>query len=262
MTLDNIFVVSVEGDAPENIGLATAVFNLTGVASGTNGLLILESASNTDFTTPAGTTVVNNTAFDTALLQNDSNSFLVIQSPTTPIMLNSDLDPDDDGNLDLPSGAVVLDGIGWEDSNGKGTPYAPTLTQSSGTPDAATRFANDIDALSGDAWYNGDLDATGNDPAQIAYDPLKCSANLPAGAALTPGDVNFGNRDTTAPTLDATAFLYDSAAQRITLDFSESVFAHFSTKDFTLVNRTAGNTVVPMIDCLTGAIAWQSSTAV
>src|SRR5262249_32849259 len=127
-----------------------------------------------------------------------------------------------------------------------GTVYAPRLTQSSGTPDAATRFSNDLNPLSGPAWYNADLDDTGNDPTTVAYNPTKCSANLPAGAAVTPGDVNFSaNRETTAPTLNTNQFDYNIPAQRITLNFSESVQNHFSLNDFTLVNRTTGNSLVP-----------------
>jgi hypothetical protein len=61
------------------------------------------------------------------------------------------------------------------------------LSQSSGTPDAATRFVGN-DTHSAAAWFNGDLVDTA--PTQLLYDSTRASANFPTGGALTPGDVN------------------------------------------------------------------------
>jgi hypothetical protein len=99
------------------------------------------------------------------------------------------------------------------------------------------------------AWYNADLVDTGNDPTQLTYDQNRGSTNLPPNAVLTPGAQNFGSKPTTAPTLTAAEFDYTNVPiQQLQLTFSESVIDTFSTNDFTLVNRTAGNTVLPAAD--------------
>ena len=52
----------------------------------------------------------------------------VARTSPTPIATNTDLDTNNDGTLDLPSGATVLDGVGWLDpSTPGGTSYAPTV---------------------------------------------------------------------------------------------------------------------------------------
>src|SRR5262249_22714497 len=63
-------------------------------------------------------------------------------------------------------------------------------TQTSGTPDAATRFPNNTTANSVHAWYNGDLAGTTND--SVNYDTTKASFDIPNGApVLTPGAPNY-----------------------------------------------------------------------
>lgn len=68
-----------------------------------------------------------------------------------------DLDANDDGTLELPSDAKVLDSVGWLD-DGSGKLYAQVkLTQSASNPDAATRFADNVKANDASAWCNGDI---------------------------------------------------------------------------------------------------------
>ena len=242
-TLQNVYVVSVEGDGTA-AGTVTAAFNLSGVTVGTNGLIMLKSATSPTLPDPTnGTTVVHDVQFDNpgGTLQNGSNSFLVVLSPTA-ITTSSNLDPDLDGNLNLPEGAKLADGIGWYDTAGSDHFYGailPPLTTAA--PQAATRFPTDTDPLSVGAWYYGNL-VSGDANFDYTTDGTS-SNNLPAGGKLTPGDINFPA--VAAPTLNTLTFNYDTTNQNITLDFSTDVFASFSTDDFTLTQTNSPSFVVP-----------------
>ncbi len=252
--LDNVYVLGVEGDFPQNPGNVDLAFNLTGRVIGSNGILIIKATIGGH--TPAnGTTIVGDTVFnDAPAIENNANSFLVVYSQT-PITGGQDLDPGtDDGVLELPAGAILMDSVGVKESGINGLVYGPQITQSSGTPDGATRFANDLTPNSAAAWFCADLQGGAN--SQTAYDGTKASANFPiGGASLTPGAPNTITRDLTPPVLDPGVFEYNVSAQRITLTFSESVSASFDANDFTLIDKTHGNTPVPAsnIDITPGA---------
>ena len=103
-------MISVEGEGG-NAGLADRVFNLSSLSLGSNGLLVIDS-SVASHTIPPETTVLTNSNFDTGggALENGSNSFLVVFSPTAIATRN--LDTNNDG-IHLPAGAVLLDGVGF-----------------------------------------------------------------------------------------------------------------------------------------------------
>jgi hypothetical protein len=188
-TLSNIYFASIEGDAgAANPGKFTLVESLNGLTLGTNGLLIIKSASG--FSGFSGsTTVVNDPKFDASAgaLQNGTNSFALIQSTTT-LTENQDYDTNDDGVLDLPSGAIVLDMIGWTDGGTGDIVYGANLTTAGFTNGAATRFLHDNRATTAAAWYSGVI--TGGTSNSTTYSSTQVSSNFPAGGALTPGDVN------------------------------------------------------------------------
>ena len=200
-TLANIYVLQLDSDTA-NAGNALFVTDLSSGAFGTNGLLAV-TASIGGHSINSPTTQITNPALnsDGVGLNNGPQSIAVIYSPT-PITLGTDLDTNNDGVLDLPVGASLIDAVGWQDNSGVnagnpvGVVYGPKLTNgpvtaSSGTPDAATRFYNNNNPLDLAAWYNGDLADTG-DPSSLAYDPNKASANLPTGALVSPGIPNSG----------------------------------------------------------------------
>ena len=125
--------------------------------------------------------------------------------PTTPITVNLDLDTNDDGALDLPNGVVLTDAVGYVDGDAGDFVYGGVaLTQSSGTPDALTRFLNSNVAFSAAAFYNGDL--LGPNPADNEYDSAKASTNFPNGGRLTPGAPNTLAAANTAPVLNNQTF--------------------------------------------------------
>lgn len=190
--IENVHFVSLEGDT--NKGQATAVitFGSPGPAIGSNGLLIVISATPCGARTyPAGTTVLSTSLLDTAggALQNGSNSFLLIAS-TTPITANTDYDTNDDGTLDaLPAGATILDGVAWSDGGATDVLYGTVLTASGTTIGAATRFPGNNTGNSAAAWYAGAM--VGSNDA-TTYSTTIRTANFPADGALTPGAPNVG----------------------------------------------------------------------
>ena len=199
--VENVHFVSIEGDSGANEGQATAVitFGVPGPAIGSNGLLVVVSAAGCGTRMyPAGTTVLTTTFLNTGVLQNTSNSFLLISS-TTAIAPNADLDANDDGFLELPAGATILDGVAWTDFGAGDLVYGTVLTSFNGVPGAATRFPNNNSPNLGSAWYAGVLTGT---PDATTYSPTIRTGNFPANGALTPGAANVG-----APPPDATVDL-------------------------------------------------------
>ena len=172
-SLSNYYVASVEGDDVDpatetdpsligNTGRATYVANLSSYSIGSNGILIIKSPD-AGFTPPAGATVVTDPLFDNAggTLQNGTNSFLLVYSPTTPITAyaydpttgtvtsnGTDFDTSgggvtrDNGTLTMPSGAELVDNVAWFDGTSSfDLAYGSVvLPLENGAPGAATRI--------------------------------------------------------------------------------------------------------------------------
>ena len=256
--LFNVYALSVEGDALANAGAITASFDLSSGTIGSNGLLVVRGATSTLTINPA-TGVVTSTSLDTGtagVLQNGANSFLIVYSPNA--VPSGDIDVNNDGVIDaLPAGATLLDGVGYLTTNATapGIAYGAILPQLTTTavvddvPDAVTRLPGNSTPLSAAAFYGGDLEGTENTSvAYITTDATRLTANTPAGAVLTPGAANFGGggTDTTPPTVDSAAFVFNLLAtpMSVTLDFSENVQASLAAGDLVLRNLTT-NTTVP-----------------
>ena len=193
-SLNNVYLVMVDGNQA-SLGTARYVFNLSGRSLGSNGLLLLKSPTG-GHNASAGTNVVTDTAFDdpNGILSKQSVTFY-LATATSPFVQGTDYDSNNDGMLDtLPTGFALNDHVGWSDGDSGDRVYGSVaILQTQGSPDAATRFVNNTDIDFG-AWFNGDLVQTGTDPAQLAYDATRASANLPTTpsvARLTPGDANF-----------------------------------------------------------------------
>lgn len=205
--LTGYYLVAFEGDfsSAGQTGIADVVVDLSASRLGSNGLLIVQNGG---YTVAPETTVVTDTQLTGAGgLENGTISFLLMQS-AVPLTEGTDYDVDNDGVLELPSGAVIVDAVGWSDGGATDLVYGGVvLTQSSGTPDAATRFVDNLTANAAAAWYAGDLLADGR-----TYDASAATANLPGGAGLTPGAPNGGGSTGSgaAPTIaeaSATPFL-------------------------------------------------------
>jgi Calx-beta domain len=245
--LNGIYFISIEGDPGSSQGNATQVFNLTGVPVGSNGLILIRG--HTALGEDGATSIVASSIFDAngAGLQNNSNGFLVVYSPSK-ITAGTDLDTNNDGTLDLPSGAVVLDGIGWTDG-GAGFPYGTQLTLAPATgnaPQGASRYLGNTNPNSASAWYFGELGAaTSQNPSPaFPYNTAFASSNLPANAALTPGLPNLA-APAIAPAITNSVFDYNTSQQKITLTFNVDVSASFDTSDITLTQLLAPGSTVP-----------------
>jgi hypothetical protein len=203
-TLFGLYFLSIEGDGT-GTGAADQAIDLSSFTLGSNGLLVIKSSGTPSHTFPTGTTIVTRPE-TTGLLENGSNSFALVYSPNTVIAQGLDLDLNNDGTIDnLPSGAVVIDAVGWKDGDGLTNndkvygvdlsryddPNAPTSIIF--TPDAATRFPTDLTPNSAAAWYVGDiLGGTPNGQLETQYDPAELSSNAPSGTpVITPGAANY-----------------------------------------------------------------------
>lgn len=188
----NTYFMAVEGDSGSALGTADFVVDAGGLLLGTNGLLFIKGATGA-FPTPAGTVELIDSQLGTAI-ENGSITFLVVNSPTTPIVEGTDYDANNDGTLEaLPADAVILNSVGYTDGGAGDVVYTPAvLTQSAGTPDALSRFPNNNTPNSAAAFFNGDL-ITGGTNMDRRYDPTRASANFPPNgmAAVTPGSPNL-----------------------------------------------------------------------
>ncbi|HEX2639396.1 MAG TPA: VCBS repeat-containing protein [Pyrinomonadaceae bacterium] len=200
--LNNLYFLSLEGDS--NKGQVTAVLQFgdgtnPGPSLGSNGLLVVTSPTTCGTRSfPAGTTAVTTTLLDAAggALQNGTNSFLLVSSPTA-IAATTDLDTNDDGTLDaLPVGATIVDGVSWSDGGAGDITYGTVLTAAGGTIGAATRFPGNTTPNSASAWYAGAMTGANSDNT---YSATIRTANFPPDGALTPGAPNVGTPVKDAP---------------------------------------------------------------
>ena len=194
--LTSLYFVAFEGDAIPS-GTADYVYAFTaGQTIGSNGLLVITgSAACGTRTYPAATTRIQDPTLDASNgLENGTISFLLINSPNGAIVQGTDYDVDNSGDLELlPTGATVIDAVGFTDGGADDIVYGGVNLGTVGTsgndaPDAATRFPGNTTPFSAAAFYFGNLTGT-NDATTYS---TTVSANFPTNGALTPGDVNVG----------------------------------------------------------------------
>lgn len=188
-SLADVHLLIIDGDAnaagevDDSIDFSTACGGAA-CSLGANGLLLLAAPG--AYTPPAETTLVAILPTGDSVLENNSISLLLVKS-AAPIAEDTDLDVNDDGVIDQPSGITVLDSVGWTDGDtAQDFVYGAHLTRVAGaTPDAATRIGDGT--ASATAWLYGDLQSG------LEYDPATLNAPVPGGPVLTltPGDDNF-----------------------------------------------------------------------
>lgn len=188
-TINQIFLCVFEGDSASagNCDLSIPLQNIT---LGSNGLLFVGTTIGYP-DIPSETAVKDELIFAVpgGFLENGSTTFALIFS-TVNILEDVDYDTNNDGVLDLPMGAILLDAVGWTNGDQYAKIYGGViLTQSVGTPDAAVRFYENNTPLSKPAWYNGDL------VDLVNFDLLEISDNFPSGeeTGMTPGNHNIPN---------------------------------------------------------------------
>jgi hypothetical protein len=188
--ISNTYLLILEGDSGSS-GNADLVIRLNNITLGSNGLYFI--GTSLGYTIAAPTILRDTLIFGIpgGILENGSSTFMVVFS-NTPIVYGLDYDTNDDGVLELPPGASIIDSFGWVTSGVTDAVLytSAVISQSAGTPDAAVRFYGNSVANSAAAWYCGDLIGTG---ASGTFDALEISFNFPAGGALSPGDHNLPN---------------------------------------------------------------------
>jgi hypothetical protein len=193
-SMSGVYFVVIAGESLVAGEVRLAV-PLAAYRTGTSaGLTVLASPGTA---VPSGVTLIPVPAFagEDGGLPSLRATFALLFSPLV-ITSETDLDVNDDGVLELPAGAVVIDSIAVKRDGSAGFAYGPVLDNLTRRVDAATRRAG-INALNdANAWYFGELldptTGTGDGPTGV-YDPRvgASSANRPAGAVLTPGGVNY-----------------------------------------------------------------------
>jgi len=198
-SLNNIYVLVIEGDSDSDPGTTDMVVNLSSATLGSNGLLLV-AANGHPYSVSADTSVIHDPQLDEpgGALGNGTISFLLVSSPAE-INEGEDLDGGDNGVLEeLPDGTAILDALAWSDGDSNDVVYGGViLTQTSGTPDAASRFlSNNVPRLA-EAWFYGNLAGANGD--SLTYSS-NVSSNFPPGTPLSPGSYN-----NTAPTISPLA---------------------------------------------------------
>ncbi|MEZ4333116.1 MAG: hypothetical protein R3F35_15255 [Myxococcota bacterium] len=185
-TLANVYAVAFDGDVGF-AGIADWVVNLSAFQLGANGILMVKSASG--HPAAAGTTVVVDPQFDTLFGFENGTMTLMLIRTATGLVEGVDYDVDDNGALELPADALVIDSVGWDDGNQPDDhAYGPTLLLLPPAVGAATRLIDMPTPFLASAWFHGVLAGTQNDG--VLYDPALVSPNAPNNAALTPGAPN------------------------------------------------------------------------
>lgn len=189
-TITNTYLLILEGDSA-SAGNADLVIRLNNITLGSNGLYFI--GTSLGYTIAAPTILRDTLIFGIpgGIIENGSSTFMLVFS-NTPIVYGLDYDINNDGVLELPAGASILDSFGWISGGATDAVLytSAVVSQSNGTPDAAVRFYGNTQANLASAWYCGDLTGTG---ASSTFDALEVSFNFPAGGALSPGDHNLPN---------------------------------------------------------------------
>ncbi|MFN6964199.1 MAG: FG-GAP repeat domain-containing protein [Pyrinomonadaceae bacterium] len=191
-SVPNIYFVQFQGNLELNPGGAMVVVSTPSLSFGSNGLFAFVGTQPCGSRTyPAETLVISNAFMDGPdTIKNGTQSYFVISS-TTALTPNFDYDANNDGVLELPAGASVIDSIAFSDGGTGDFTYAPALTASGGAVGAATRFVNNSTANSAAAWFGGALDGTAN--SSVYYSTTVRTANFPQPpllGVLTPAAPN------------------------------------------------------------------------
>lgn len=194
-SLAGYWFVAFEGDGDSssgNPGFADVVVDLSSYSCGQNGLVLIKAPTGGHAPQDPATTIVPAPSLQTGAgaFENATTSFVVVKS-ASPIVQGTDYDPENDGTLDLPGGATVLDGVSTFEQADSAIDhtYAPRLQLGSGgSADGAFRIVGNTTPLSAAAWHGGDIKGTTADSLQI--DNARALPGTPANSMLTPGAVN------------------------------------------------------------------------
>jgi hypothetical protein len=195
--MGSLYYVAIEGLIGPNVGSFEKIVDLGPYVNGSNGLSLLTPqepgfAYNVN---PATTQIedLGTVADENVSSNNDSTTYVLLWSPSRELPdFAFDFDWDNDGQLELPVGAQLVDTVGVRTVGQPDQVYGLTasiLSFTAAEVDSISRKRSDTDRNDGSAWFGGNLTSAGDD--YLLYEAS--SAALPVtGAAMTPGDVNTG----------------------------------------------------------------------
>ncbi|TWU27446.1 Calx-beta domain-containing protein [Bythopirellula polymerisocia] len=195
--LGSWYAVVIGGDVGDDEGATNLVVDLGQYEIGANGTVLIGSQNNFTWDIPAGTTFIGLPELDVEFVggnDNGTSTYALIYSPLRELYVgNYDYDWDNDGGLDLPLGASIVDSIGIKDNSAEDTTYGggsnTIITNPVESYDALSRLPNSTARNNAASWYAGDLIA--GDDALVYTQAF--SQGLPSpGAAATPGLLNTG----------------------------------------------------------------------
>jgi VCBS repeat-containing protein len=135
----DVYLILLEGDSEDGSGSVDHIFNIGGMAFGSNGYLVLRQAGST-YTVASGANdvVATGSGWGTTFssrdtdIENGAVSILIIQTASAPVA-DSDVDADDNGTLDGAAAAwTVRDAIGNIDGGASDTAYGSFNTSGNG----------------------------------------------------------------------------------------------------------------------------------
>jgi len=236
--LTDVWLVVVEGEGAD-AGVINQAQELSSIVSGDNGLTLLGpdfSTSNPWADEVHSDTTLADLAFDG--FGNGSQTILLVEGFNAQV--GDDIDTNNDGVFNSLTWGTTLDSIAlansddWPNEPSPDRVYSAASLEQDGIPDAATRiYGDDLNDSSG-SWFNGEV--TGANSVDYGAG----SSNLPAGAVLTPGAMNYG---VTAPTLD-NSNVYISEGQRSTINQLTLTLegdVEFDPDAFSVVQSTDGD---------------------
>lgn len=204
--LGGFYVLVLDSDLGPQTGLDDFSVALGGYRNGASGLTIVTAedhatnrnrgdvpgdgapVDNFGFWVPSSTTRITDPALNGEVIANDSASFVLVYSPRAELpTIGFDFDWDNDGALNLPAGAVIVDSIAINDGSVGDVLYGGTNFQADFVADSISRLRGNTARNNTVAWFGGDTKGS-DDP--LVYEDGR-TLRLPVeGAALTPGEIN------------------------------------------------------------------------
>ncbi len=197
--LGGLYAVVIAGDVGPDQGATDLVVDLGSFNNGASGITLIGARDTFVWDVPADTTYIGLEELNVEFLggaDNGTSTYALIYSPLTPLHTGRfDYDWDNDGSLELPLGATIIDSIAIQDNSTEDSTYGPgsnaLQTNPTSSFDAVTRFPGNTSRNTASAWYGADLFGA-NDA--LVYDAAQSTGNIPSvGAAATPGRTNTGN---------------------------------------------------------------------
>lgn len=197
--LGSLYAVVIAGDIGADQGATDLVVDLSSFSNGSNGVTLIGARDTFTWDVPDETTFIGLEELNVEFLggaDNGTSTYALVYSPFTALHTGRfDYDWDNDGGLELPVGATIIDSIGVRDNSANDSTYgggSNTLqTNPTSSFDAVTRLPGTTARNSATSWYGADL--FGSNDA-LVYDAAESTGNIPStGAAVTPGAINTGN---------------------------------------------------------------------